>query len=73
MSLEFIKGEELSTTEVTEAIMEAVGKKNDPIKVVIEAYLSTWKSQIQYNQLKEDEAMVEKVFNDNKTKQDEKS
>ena len=73
MSLEFIKGEELSTTEVTEAIMEAVGKKNDPIKVVVEAYLSTWKSQIQYNQLKEDEAMVEKVFNDNKTKQDEKS
>lgn len=50
--------------EMTHNILKAVGKENDPIRILIELSLSKWESQIRLNQLAEDSKMTSKVLSE---------
>lgn len=50
--------------QLTDAILESVGKKGDPIGILVEAVLEKWEAEIRMDQLKKDQAMVSKVVSE---------
>jgi len=41
-----------------------LGKKGDPIGILVEAVLEKWEAEIRMDQLKKDQAMVSKVVSE---------
>ena len=60
----------LSSKEVTESILKALKKQDEPIGQLIELYLSQWEANIRLDQIKQDgetsKKIIDEVFNKDK-------
>jgi hypothetical protein len=54
-----------NSKELTEAILESLGKKGDPVGILIESVLEKWEAQIRMDQLKVDKEMTMRIIKDN--------
>jgi len=53
-----------NSKELTEAILESLGKEGDPVGILIESVLDKWEAQIRMDQLKLDRDMTMKIVKD---------
>ena len=54
-----------NSKELTESILESLGKKGDPVGILIESVLEKWEAQIRMDQLKVDKEMTMRIIKDN--------
>jgi hypothetical protein len=53
-----------NSKELTNAILESLGKEGDPVGIIIESVLDKWEEQIRMDQLRLDEEMTMRIIND---------
>ena len=53
-----------NSKELTESILESLGKKGDPVGIIIESVLDRWEAQIRMDQLNVDREMTMRIVKD---------